>query len=367
MPRLIASALFVSASFVANAHGNVATLFVANNGTDVAGCGAYKAPCRSISRAIRDATPGDWIVVGPGRYGDLDLDGAAGEAGEESGPLLGCDCMVLVDKPVTLLSSQGATTTVIDAGLGPDPSVVAAVRIRADHVRFGFPRHGFTVTRALRHVGLSIDSGTGVTLAGNISTFNAGGFSIGGEANLVEHNIAASIDGISFDVGGQHQVLRYNLAFGSGQGFLLSGSGHVLTRNASNANATGFDLAGGGAYLSENAAVGNLNAGIYLRPGTDATIRRMNVFGNGTGLISSLDVPRPQNCGIFNRSGREVTTERVYWGTASGPGTDPADAACDAEGSKTLVFPVATRPFWFDYWSHGSDAVPADPAKTGRP
>ena len=41
------------------------------------------APCRSISRGIANAADGDTIVVGPGRYGDLDRDGTLSEPNEE--------------------------------------------------------------------------------------------------------------------------------------------------------------------------------------------------------------------------------------------------------------------------------------------
>ena len=46
------------------------TLFIANNGLDSPTCGAVNAPCRSISQAIANASPGDKVIVGPGRYRD---------------------------------------------------------------------------------------------------------------------------------------------------------------------------------------------------------------------------------------------------------------------------------------------------------
>src|SRR5262245_14686348 len=80
------------------APANAATLRVANNGVDGAGCGTTTSPCRSLSRAIANAVAGDRIIVGPGRYGDLDRDGTFGESGEETGA--GCSgngCMILVN------------------------------------------------------------------------------------------------------------------------------------------------------------------------------------------------------------------------------------------------------------------------------
>jgi len=61
-----------------------ATLNVANNGVDSDICGAASAPCRSISQAIANAADGDTVVVGPGRYGDLNGDGRLGGPGEEA-------------------------------------------------------------------------------------------------------------------------------------------------------------------------------------------------------------------------------------------------------------------------------------------
>ena len=74
--RLVMSAS-VLALFAATAGaGHAATLYVANNGVDGAGCGTRLAPCRSIRQAIGLASDGDRIIIGPGRYGDLNGDGA---------------------------------------------------------------------------------------------------------------------------------------------------------------------------------------------------------------------------------------------------------------------------------------------------
>jgi hypothetical protein len=72
-------------------------------------------PCRTISQAIALARPGDKIIVGPGRYGDLDGDGHFGEAGEESAPI-GCDCVIDVDRAVSIESRDGQSVTILDAG-----------------------------------------------------------------------------------------------------------------------------------------------------------------------------------------------------------------------------------------------------------
>src|SRR5712692_1255858 len=81
-----------------------ATFIVANNGVDSSTCGAANTPCRSISRAIANALAGDTIIVGPGRYGDLNRDGAFTDPGEEAAEVgFGCNCMIKVNKQVTLM------------------------------------------------------------------------------------------------------------------------------------------------------------------------------------------------------------------------------------------------------------------------
>jgi hypothetical protein len=48
-----------------------AVLRVTNDGADSSSCGSQTAPCRSISQGIENASDGDTIYVGPGRYGNV--------------------------------------------------------------------------------------------------------------------------------------------------------------------------------------------------------------------------------------------------------------------------------------------------------
>src|SRR5262249_43002442 len=99
-----------------------ATLHVANTGTDGPACGATATPCRSIGNAVANAVSGDTIMVGPGLYSaDLDRDGSRSEPGEE--PVL-----LTIDKAVTILSTFGASSTVIEG---------AGINIAASNVTFG--------------------------------------------------------------------------------------------------------------------------------------------------------------------------------------------------------------------------------------
>src|SRR3989304_4802764 len=104
--------LLVGAGLVIGGPGataEAATLHVRNNGQDSGTCGAAASPCRSISQAIANAVAGDTLMVGPGRYGDLDGDGnftSPGEEAAEDGS--GCFCMIKVDKALTIGSRARA-------------------------------------------------------------------------------------------------------------------------------------------------------------------------------------------------------------------------------------------------------------------
>ncbi|MBI3460865.1 hypothetical protein HY009_08050, partial [Candidatus Acetothermia bacterium] len=191
-------------------------LFVANNGLDTLTCGDKKSPCRSISKAIANAAAGDDIIVGPGRYGDLNGNGtfelAGGEEKAEVGS--GCNCMIRVNKPLTIESRDGAAATVLDAGLaGVD---VVLIEPSAGGTVFGKKKKGFTLT--LGGNGLDIAGGTvGVRVTGNLATVNGN------------------------------------------KGFRVDGSGHVLTGNS---------------------ALGNTDFGIEILVGSSVVITKNNIFGN---------------------------------------------------------------------------------------
>ena len=116
-------------------------VYVASNGVDSALCGETRAPCRSIRQAIANANEGDLIMVGPGRYGDVNRNGVFGEPGEEGGAA-SCGCLIQVDKALRVVSRDGAATTVLDATGAPNMTVV---RIVANDVVFGRLHRGFTL------------------------------------------------------------------------------------------------------------------------------------------------------------------------------------------------------------------------------
>ena len=43
------------------------------------------------------------------------------------------------------------------------------------------------------------------------------------------------------------------------------------------------------------------------------------------------------NCGLLNDTGAAVTATNNFWGSAAGPGANPADDACNSGGGSTTT------------------------------
>jgi hypothetical protein len=339
---------------------SAATLQVANNGLDAPGCGTKAAPCRSITRALAAAANGDTIVVGPGRYGDLDRDGTLGEAGEE-GTAVGA--LIVVDKAVSILSSTGAVWTIIDvAGFNRD-----AVRITASGARFGKAKKGFTLFDAGSD-GVSIeDVAANVVVEGNLAVRTGNGFttsgtggghvivgnvaSAGGAGVLLgsagggtaRSNLAVANTGSGYDGGGTGlQRFEGNVATANGSfGFIATLSTDVaIAAGAAVGNVQGvFGGNGDRLIVSGLAALGNLESGVHNQGTTTMSVTTSNLVGNGARALGG-----GLNCGTANEA-LPLATANVFWGAASGPGDDPADDVCDLLAGVTTVDAVATKPF----------------------
>ncbi len=326
-------------------HAN--TLNVANNGVDSPSCGTRNIPCRSISQAIANANAGDTIEVGPGRYGDLNGNGTFGEPGEEVAQVgFGCFCMINVNKPVTLISSEGPLMTVLDAG----GVLVNPVSITASGVIFGTPKNGFLLTGAgggFNGLGCCFGA-SNITVAGNIATANGGaGFGISGSGNLLHDNFASENFAAGFGIFGSGNEVSNNTASSNGsEGFVMVGTGHVIHDNVASGNSNGFGIQGTNIQILQNSTLGNKFSGIYVLSGASAAITENNIYGNNNVPAGSLT-----NCGIENSSGNEIIATNNFWGASSGPGPDPADNAgpdsgCDiGPGSNTIVVPFAPKEF----------------------
>jgi hypothetical protein len=301
-------------------------------------CGGPRVPCRSINQTIANAQAKDTIVVGPGRYGDLNGNGVLGEPGEETAQIgFGCFCMIHVDKRVTLVSRAGASATVLDAGGAP----VNVVGITASGVVLGRMNQGFLITGGgVNGLGCCFGA-SNVTVEGNIAVANSGaglgfGASSGGR---LRHNLSiGNTHGFGVDDHGSR--VERNLASGnSTHGFVIFGTGQMVSHNVASGNGFGFLIQGTGHTLQRNSAIGNKGFGFQIEPaGGSATITHNNIYGNNDVPVIGLT-----NCGLWNASAGVITATNNFWGAASGPGADPADEVCNDSASSTIVEPFAVR------------------------
>jgi hypothetical protein len=334
-------------------------------------------------------------LVGPGRYGDVNGDGRFDDPGDEAAELQvpGCECMLKIDKPLTLESTHGAGATVLDAVGMP----VDVVRIFTDHVVFGAKGKGFTLTRGRN--GLAILSNEEVRVRGNRSIGNAErGFLIGNAERIfapfpsrikVSDNVADGngLDGFQL-FGRSANDIEFvdNVATGNGRnGFLTSDivDGRLVNNFAGGNAEAGFFFATGAGVLAKNVAGYNRGDGFVLAPtgvltlehntasandgagfsaafppfvATEALLRGNAALGNRLGGIrtasSRLLVEQSNlfgniggNCGLINASGGRISVPNNFWGASDGPGPDPADAVCDVGTSATTSSPFADRAF----------------------
>lgn len=330
------------------AHG-ATTRYVASNGTDstlcgfpvINGftCGAKESPCRSISCAIREAAAGDTIIVGPGRYGDVTRDGALDDDGDEFGSS-GCDCMLSINKGVRVHSSDGAAATVIDAR---NVAVNTNVRIIAQNAEFGKPGGGFmvTATGSANGDGLVIDSAD-VAVRGNQVIGEMEG-ALNGKVGIL---VPTAVSGV---------LIQGNQVVGWNEGIHSNGLGTIIRKNKVALNHSGIDVEESAVVVGNvsvdnslgielndtasavgNAAIGN-HDGLSLNSSfSGGPIEKNNWFGNFGGI---------SNCGLRSFTSSDVLAARNYWGAATGPGPDPADALCENGSGTTTVTPFATVPF----------------------
>jgi len=347
-PLLLAGIVSVAAipheASVKERHG---TWIVGNNGLDSDSCGSSETPCRSITQAIANASPGDLIVVGPGRYGDVDNDGDLDDPGDEHGPN-SCFCMLNVDKRLTIISRDGAASTVIDGG---NINLERAVDLSIGRTVFGGEDHGFSIVATAMLTGIRLEFGDAIAVEGNSVALNEhanGIFSVSGRDHRIRGNIAAR-NGNGITVISNSTRVDGNVAYDNSlRGFYIAGTQHTVVGNVSRTNGVGFLVQGSDHLIRRNAAVANGTAGVIvsasLLPGDthDNLITENNIYGNGQ--LS----PGVSNCGVEKQTlGVDVLAPHNFFGASSGPGPDPADAACnlDTDGSRLIVVPFATEEF----------------------
>jgi parallel beta-helix repeat protein len=378
--RHLLTALAV-ATMMAASDAHAKKLEVAVTGVDGPTCGGKATPCRSIARTIANAVAGDAIVVGPGRYGDLDGDAVLGEVGEEPAPA-GETSMLVIDKPLTVTSRDGALATVIDASTA-DRDLVS---ISSNGVVFGKPRKGFTLQNApsgRRGLVVSAPAGSGIVVAGNLARANDAGFVINAPSALVTANQAAN-NSFGFVLGAAGVRLVGNLALSNvndglnvlapgsaaqiiGNAFIGNGSqgarvqstaGGVLVRGnvASGNGGSGFAIGTDAVTITGNVATGNGGSGFFVN-GTAITVTKNTAYANAadgvaigfagadvtvTGNnLAGNDLVGATGCGVSKFLDNVVDATGNFWGAPTGPGPAPADKACDDSMANTFT----TTPF----------------------
>jgi len=356
------------------------TLTVAVNGVDGDRCGTSAVPCRSVSQAIRLALPGDTIVVGPGRYGDLSFNATFGEPGDESASA-DCRCMILINKRVTLVSRDGAFSTVLDAaGIRAGFDVV---RITAGGAIFGRRRQGFTIVNG-GGAGVAVVAGadgtrtTDVHVEGHVVTRNGAGLRIDADTSSILGNMVIANDGDAVTVDGSGNQIVRTVAIANRQGVSTRADQTAFRDNAVLANTgPGFlvEAASASAY-TRNVVVGN-RFGFYMPLATDfggvPAIRSSDILGNlgdaiatgmttiatgnnivGNGAAFADGIASGDHCGVFVDEGWTLLATQNYWGDRLGPTATNADHSCSAANATVVPF----RPTEFRYSEGPRDLVP---------
>jgi nitrous oxidase accessory protein NosD len=217
--------------------------------------------------------------------------------------------------------------------------------VRSSNVTIGRRNHGFTLAStslpfAVAGAGL-LD---GVRIAGNVLALDgpdapAGILAIGTRGARFEDN-------------------RIDAPRGCGVGIYLQDSGGVVANNAIFGCSKGVQVElGVSMRLVHNTVAGNVRSGAagkgagFDLQGDIAEVSGNVVLGNGTGVIvrttpiasfrNNAFIASTTNCGVQNLSDGTLVAAGNYWGAASGPGADPADAACGIAAATSVV----TTPF----------------------
>jgi hypothetical protein len=319
-------------------------LDVTNNGVDSPSCGPSANPCRSITQAIANAAAGDRIIMGPGSYGDLNGDGILGNSPGEELPPTPCNCMLLIDKSVTLISSDGASETVIDARTAAN--LGSNVFISADNVKFGASGQGFTVTNTLTPPQdetatkgitvladqVSVKGNRVVVVASNGIPFTgiaAGSLPTDMSTVLIEGNqVSGWFQGIGAD--GPNVTISQNTAQLNNVGIAIDAG--LAKMNVVTGNVIGIRFFGRGEKAVRNAVLGN-QSGFDATSGGD--LENNNIYGNGCGVLVGFSSPLIST----------VLAENNYWGATTGPGPDPADSVCGSNAGAAIVNPFSNKPF----------------------
>jgi hypothetical protein len=246
--------------------------------------------------------------------------------------------MLLMDKAISLTSSDGAGATLIDARRVGGANGGAAIVIYTNGGEFGRPGKGFMVTNT------AYDDGKGIVVdSQNVAIRGNQLVALNGATNS-----GIGIDTVDFP---ETITIEDNQLIGWGTAIRARGDGKLVRANELSFNSVGISISGssraegnvivGSAYGAEPkntaAIVGNAFYGgrvtVNAQPGFAGMIHKNNFVGSR------------DDCALTNLSNTEgLVVTNNYWGAATGPGPDPADKFCDFLGTSTVV-PFAPKPF----------------------
>jgi hypothetical protein len=377
----------LAAFFLAGNASAGVVLRVTNDGADSATCGSTAKPCRSISRAIENASDGDIIEVGAGRYGDISGMGTL-TGGNKNGVKLDVR---------TLYDAQGLSNV-----LRRNVTVAGNVDISD---QFGFVFSGPNPSPGCPSFDLC-NVPANILFTGNTAINNANGFAVTVNADfgpgkvILQNNVALGAGiGVNVTAGDQAEgglifsdaivQLLSNVATHCSLGFSTLLVSSINGNTASDNSLAGFMVVPDNTTsFTGNSAIGNAGPGLILQFSPDInddqasdtfqTLRGNNFYGNdrnrpALAIATSAFVgpaqdspgvfnPGPSaHCGILNVGalaaivvqGNEHTAPVItvsapgsYWGSAGGPSpTGAGDAVgglCDQNHGVTIGKPFAT-------------------------
>ena len=326
-----------------------ARLQVSVVGSDSSSCGSSSSPCRSISQAIENANGGDTIVVGPGRYGDLDQDGTLGESGEEFGSDSE-DAGIVIDKALKLISSAGAPSTVIDI----NESFSNLIKITVPSVIFGKPNKGFSLySKGI--LAIQVEGGQSQVQGNIISGSPQNGIQVGYSSSssasvdrgkMTDNFVTGSTGtGVTFcSRANQWNVSRNRVTLNQQDGIENAGDGHTFRANAITGNFNnGLESSGDNVTVRRNLLDANGVVGISAT-GQNLTVIGNSIVGNGSfGLFTNQAKAIQRNnlggnnpfltgnfidCGLFIEMNESPNVDGNYWGSNGGPGSEGSDRIC---------------------------------------
>ena len=368
--RLSALLLASVCAFATSGSASAGQLFyVSKIGADSAICGRKDTPCRTLNAAIGNAVDGDTVVVEPGLYGDAEERAAAREP---------CAATICIRKRVHIESTHGADVTTIG---GAAVRVGTAVAIYANGVVLGRPGKGFLIySYGPDEAAVFVSDAGYVDISGNVGDADGIGFLLSakrGPIHVYENEVLGKYRFVSGIVAtAPHQgspgyvTVDHNVVMRTmSSGIVLDGfMPHVVYKNSISENVVGIEIRndswvsdnaisrnqigiqvsysreqsgvrflGRGAKVNHNVIMNSIQVGILFDPSSVAPSHQIH--------LNDIFANEIVNCGLRNESGGAVNATNNFWGSANGPGADPADEPCDVSGT-TSVIPFGTKRFY---------------------